>query len=180
MELHGDLHSFPLSQLIQTLDNTQRSGKLDLKGHLGEFAIFFQNGRVIHAQSPYSSGLSAFYDAFLERDGTFNFLSSVIMPPRRINATTASLLIEANRLVNDPGSPGMDLEPSKLIVSMSEELSDDPIELEPDEFMLLQTAGEPKTLDRVLRESEFGCFRVWTALSGLTAKKMITLSKTEG
>ncbi len=74
----------------------------------------------------------------------------------------------------------MNLEPLELIVSIPEELSECPVELEPDEFMLLQTAGEPKTLDRVLRELEFGCFRVWAALSGLTAKKMITLSKTEG
>ncbi len=87
MELRGDLQSFPLTQLVQTLDNAQRTGKLDIEGHEGSFAIFFQKGRVIHAQSPYSSGLPAFFDTFLVRDGTFNFLPSVIMPPRRIVRT---------------------------------------------------------------------------------------------
>jgi hypothetical protein len=103
MELRGDLQSSPLVQLIQTLDNAQWSGKLDIRGHLGDFAVFFQKGRVIHARSPYNSGLPAFYDAFLEHDGTFNFVSNVILPPRRITASTASLLIEATRLVGEFG-----------------------------------------------------------------------------
>jgi len=67
MELHGDLESFSLAQLVQTLEGAQRTGKLDIEGHLGSFAIFFQKGRVIHAQSPYSSGLPSLFDAFLER-----------------------------------------------------------------------------------------------------------------
>jgi len=97
MELHGDLQSFPLTQLVQTLESAQRTGKLDIEGHLGNFGIFFQKGRVIHAQSPYSSGLPAFFDAFLETEGTFSFASNVILPPRRITQSNTSLLMEQRR-----------------------------------------------------------------------------------
>ncbi|MHB8071299.1 MAG: DUF4388 domain-containing protein [Candidatus Cryosericum sp.] len=179
MELRGDLQSFPLAQLIQTLDNAQRSGKLDIQGHLGEFAIFFQNGRVIHALSPYTSGLPAFYDAFLEHDGTFNFVSSVIMPPRRITASTTSLLIEATRLMDELDRSGAVVDPSALVVAMALDFSDKPVALTSDEFVVLQNAGEPKTFDRILRETEVGFFRASTALDGLVDKKFITLSKPE-
>jgi hypothetical protein len=179
MELRGDLQSFPLAQLIQTLDNAQRSGKLDIQGHLGEFAVFFQNGKVIHALSPYTSGLPAFYDAFLEHDGTFNFMSNVIMPPRKITTSTTSLLIEATRLMDEMDRSGSIVDPSALVVATARVFSDEPVALTSDEFIVLQNTGEPKTFDRILRETEVGFFRASAALGGLVDKKIITLSKLE-
>lgn len=179
MELRGDLQSFPLAQLIQTLDSAQRTGKLDIEGHLGSFAIFFQKGKIIHAQSPYSSGLPAFFDAFLEHDGTFNFLTNVIMPPRRITQSNTSLLIEATGLADEYARSGIQTQLSELQVSLAENDSDAAVTLTADEFLLLQRAGELESFDRILKEAEFGFFRAWTALNCLADKKMITLSKSE-
>ncbi len=179
MELRGDLQSFPLAQLVQTLDNAQRTGKLDIEGHLGSFAIFFQKGKVIHAQSPYSSGLPAFFDAFLVRDGTFNFLPSVIMPPRRITESNTSLLIEGTRLAGEYARSGVQTEPSALQVSLTENDSGSAVTLTADEFVLLQKTGDEESFDRILKEAEFGFFRAWTALNGLADKKMVTVSKLE-
>jgi hypothetical protein len=179
MELRGDLQSFPLAQLVQTLDNAQRTGKLDIRGHLGSYAIFFQKGKVIHAQSPYSSGLPAFFDAFLEHDGTFSFASSVIMPPRRVTQSNTSLLIEATRLADEYARTGIRAEPTELLVSLVENDSSAAVALTADEFLVLQKAGEQQSSDRILKEAEFGFFRGWTALKGLADKKMVTLSKSE-
>jgi len=179
MELRGDLQSFPLAQLIQTLDNAQRTGKLDIEGHLGSFAIFFQKGKVIHAQSPYSSGLPAFFDAFLEREGTFNFMSNVIMPPRRITESNTSLLIEATGIADEYRRSEVQTEPSALRVSLTDNDSQAAVTLTADEFLLLQKAGERESFDRMLKEAEFGFFRAWTALNGLADKKMVTVSKSE-
>jgi len=179
MELRGDLQSFPLAQLVQTLDNAQRTGKLDIRGHMGSYAIFFQKGKVIHAQSPYSSGLPAFFDAFLEHDGTFSFTSSVIMPPRRVTHSNTSLLIEATRLADEYAQAGIHAEPTELLVSLAENDSSDAVTLTADEFLLLQKAGEQQSSDRILKEAEFGFFRGWTALKGLADKNMVKLSKTE-
>lgn len=179
MELHGDLDSFSLAQLVQTLDGAQRTGKLDIEGHLGSFAVFFQKGRVIHAQSPYSSGLPAFFDAFLERRGTFNFVSNVIMPPRRITESTTSLLIEATRLSDEYARGSNETEPSRLQVSLVENDSPELVTLTADEFVLLQNAAEPGSFDRMLKDAEFGFFRAWAALEGLAKKKMIMVVKSE-
>ena len=179
MKLRGDLQSFPLAQLIQTLDNARRTGKLDIEGHLGSFAIFFQKGKIIHAQSPYSSGLPAFFDAFLERDGTFNFASSVIMPPRKITQSNTSLLIEATGLADKYVRSGIQMEPSELQVSLGENDSDASVTLTADEFLLLQKTDDLESFDRILKEAEFGFFRAWTALNGLADKKMVKLSKSE-
>ncbi len=179
MELRGDLESFPLAQLIQTLEGAQRTGKLDIQGHLGGFAIFFQKGRIIHAQSPYSSGLPAFYDAFLAQDGTFVFLSNVIMPPRRITDSNTSLLIKGTGLAEEYARSGINAEPFELKVGLAENDSDTAVTLTADEFLLLERAGESESFDRILKEAEFGFFRAWTALNGLADKKMITLSKSE-
>lgn len=177
--MRGDLESFPLAQLIQTLESAQRTGKLDIQGHLGSFAIFFQKGRVIHAQSPYSSGLPAFYDAFLARDGSFVFLSNVIMPPRRITDSNTSLLIQGTALAEAYEGSGIHEDPSELKVNLTENSSETAVTLTADEFVLLQRAGELASFDRILKEAEFGFFRAWTALNGLADKQMITLSKWE-
>lgn len=179
MELRGDLQSFPLAQLVQTLDNAQRTGKLDIEGHLGNFGIFFQKGKVIHALSPYGSGLAAFFDAFLEQSGTFSFVSGVTMPPRRITQNTTSLLIEATRLVDEYARSGIQAEPSKLQVKRSENDSDAADTLTADESTLLEQVGEVESFDRILKKSEFGFFRAWTALAGLAGKKMVVLLKLE-
>lgn len=180
MELRGDLQSFSLAQLIQTLDGAQRTGKLVIEGHLGNFAVFFQKGRVIHAQSPYSSGLPAFFDAFLEREGSFNFVSSVIMPPPGISQSTTSLLIEATRLAGEYASSGRQVEPPKLEVRPLENDGATLVTLTSDEFLLLQRVDEPGSFDRILKDAEFGFFRGWAALNGLASKGMITLSQLEG
>ncbi|HWQ21494.1 MAG TPA: DUF4388 domain-containing protein, partial [Clostridia bacterium] len=134
---------------------------------------------VIHAQSPYSSGLPAFFDAFLEREGTFNFLSNVIMPPRRITESNTSLLIEATRLADEYRQSEVQTEPSGLQVSLAENDSEAAVTLTADEFLLLQKAGERDSFDRVLKEAEFGFFRAWAALNALADKKMVTVSKPE-
>ncbi len=178
MELRGDLQSFPLAQLIQTLDGSQRTGKLNIEGHLGNFAVFFQNGKVIHAQSPYSNGLPAFFDVFLEHEGTFSFISSVTMPPKTITQGNASLLIRATELITAYEHDSLKVSP-EVQLQLEHTPSAVPISLTEDEFKLLQAAIEPVVFGKVLRDMEFGFFRTWIALKGLANKKMITLSKTE-
>ena len=179
MELHGDLQSFPLTQLVQTLESAQRTGKLDIQGHLGTFGIFFQKGRVIHAQSPYSSGLPAFFDAFLETEGTFSFASNVILPPRRITQNNTSLLMEATALVQQYARAEQRPEPASIAVHIEQNDSATPVTLTADEFLLLQKAEDSSSFDRILKEAEFGFFRGWAALTGLAGKNMATLSKLE-
>jgi len=101
------------------------------------------------------------------------------MPPRRITTGTSSLLIEASRLMEGLGRLGPEVDPSGLMVAVAQDLADEPVVLTPDEFVVLQNAGEPKTFDRILREAEVGFFRASAALYGLVDKKMITLSKSE-
>ncbi len=71
------------------------------------------------------------------------------------------------------------MEPSALQVSLTENDSDSAVTLTADEFVLLQKTGDRESFDRILKETEFGFFRAWTALNGLADKKMVTVSKLE-
>ncbi len=179
MELKGDLQSFPLVQLIQTLENSQRTGKLNIEGTMGTCTIFFQKGKVIHAQSPYGNGQGAFFDVFLEREGTFSFGSGVIMPPVTITQGNASLLLQASAALAVYSRDELRCDPVRLEVEPLENNSDTPVTLTEDEFRLLQETTEPVTFDKILREMECGFFRTWTALKALAEKKMVKLSKME-
>ncbi|MGB9694495.1 MAG: DUF4388 domain-containing protein [Caldisericaceae bacterium] len=94
MALQGNLSDFKLEEVIQTISTGNKSGKLGITGKMGEYGIYFVNGKIIHAFGPFSIGEDAIKDVFIETEGNFIFKQNLIMPPQTIKTDATSIIMD--------------------------------------------------------------------------------------
>lgn len=96
MELKGDLGLLGVLELIQTLSNMGKTGKLEIvlptreKGEL-----FFKNGKLIHAHSIDNFGKEALIEILNWRSGSFRFVENIILPAPTIDDETSKAILDA-------------------------------------------------------------------------------------
>jgi hypothetical protein len=96
MELKGDLGILGILDLIQTLSNMGKTGKLEIvlpTREKGE--IFFKNGKLIHAHSIDNIGKEALIEILNWKSGSFRFVENIILPSPTIDEETSKSVLDA-------------------------------------------------------------------------------------
>ncbi len=100
----GSLTDMGLVDLLQTIDISRKSGVMYLSSHGRRGAIFFEDGRLIHAELGKLSGDAAVYRFLVWNEGTFDVeFRPVRCDSTTITATTQGLLMEGMRRVDEWG-----------------------------------------------------------------------------
>lgn len=111
--MEGLLQDFPLTELIQLLEFSQKTGALELLpiGYQQSSSathpappigrIYFVAGQVTGAQLSSLQGEVALFSLFLWQAGTFQFIDGLRAPTRTINQTNGSLLMEGVRRIDE-------------------------------------------------------------------------------
>ena len=99
--LTGNLKDFALAELLQALDLGRKTGRVavasdDLRGEL-----LLREGRVVGASFGGLDGEDAAYALLSLGDGTFGFEARAVEEDGGLNASTASLLMEALRRIDE-------------------------------------------------------------------------------
>ena len=99
VELQGSLRKFGLSDIVQFLGSSRKTGRLDMSEPAGRrrAAIFFQDGSVVHAQMDGSTGEEAFFELMRWSDGEFSFEPDVTSELSSVRLSGANLLMEGAR-----------------------------------------------------------------------------------
>ena len=99
VELQGSLREFGLSDIVQFLGSSRKTGRLDMSEPAGRrrAAIFFQDGSVVHAQMDGSTGEEAFFELMRWSDGEFSFEPDVTSELSSVRLSGANLLMEGAR-----------------------------------------------------------------------------------
>lgn len=97
----GSLKDFPLAELLQALDLGRKTGRVevvcdDLRGEM-----LLREGRVVDASLGGLDGEDAAYALLSLGDGTFDFEARPVEEDGGLNGSTASLLMEALRRVDE-------------------------------------------------------------------------------
>lgn len=99
--LVGRIEDTAVSDVVQLLARTHKSGALELDGPAGRFRLFVDGGRLVAAEGPAGDGEEAFFQAFVLRSGTFNFRADDRPAASNITRSTDALLLEAARRGQD-------------------------------------------------------------------------------
>jgi putative nucleotidyltransferase with HDIG domain len=67
----GDLKNLGIPEIVQTLHLGLKTACVSIKGPIGEGRIYFENGRIRHAERGPVSGESAFYEMLRWQEGPF-------------------------------------------------------------------------------------------------------------
>jgi len=161
----GSLKDFPLAELLQALDLGRKTGRVevvceDLRGEM-----LLCEGRVVDASLGGLTGEDAAYAMLSLGDGTFDFEARAVEEHGGLDASTASLLMEALRRIDEerraqteagdaPGTEAPDGEPqdeshdSSLDTKHGDEMSPEAVAAGRGETMTIRrspTGGEADT-----------------------------------
>jgi hypothetical protein len=102
----GTLGLFSLVDLFQLLAASSRSGRLTVDHPEGSARVFFEEGRVVHAEFGELSGEGAVYALFADEQGSFEFMMGLPAPRHTIETRTENLVLEATRRLDEARRDG--------------------------------------------------------------------------
>jgi hypothetical protein len=91
-----------LSDMLQLVSSNNMSGKFVVQDGRQSSALYFEEGRVCHAEAGQLVGEQAFFAAFAFESGTYHFLETTELPAERtVNSSTQFLILEALRQIDE-------------------------------------------------------------------------------
>jgi hypothetical protein len=146
-DIRGTLEQVPLADLLQLLAMNRRSGTLGITTASGAGEVRLVEGEVVDAVYRRLEGDKALYRLLGERDGRFAFVPGEAAFARRIQMSTAMLLMEGMRQVDEISLKRGDLVPIPEALL----LEDAPTSVSP-EVLVLGDAPAPPDKALALRE----------------------------
>ncbi|MEW5978559.1 MAG: tetratricopeptide repeat protein [Acidobacteriota bacterium] len=110
--LKGDLSEIGLLDVIQILDNAQKSGRLVINSEGREGTIFFNSGRIVNAHFLGKQAEPAMYELVAVKGGDFEYLPVNEPFAVVINNSNTNLLLEGLRLLDEANRDLSDSETS--------------------------------------------------------------------
>lgn len=179
MSLKGDLKNLGLEELIQAIQNRKKSGKLEIRGEMGIYGIFFENGQIIHAFAPFALGVEAVNDAFLEINGHFSLMENIILPPRTIKKNNMSLLMDGIK-AREECKNVLKYIKRNTIVSVSPDADTSSIEAEEWKLLRYIIINKRVTVLNILEKTNLTYYNICKVLGELLGKKIITMEVANG
>ncbi|HEX9925926.1 MAG TPA: DUF4388 domain-containing protein [Anaerolineae bacterium] len=131
MAIKGDLQDMSLASLMQMLCLDQRKATLVLKrSQADQGAIFFDSGRIVHAEVGSLIGEAAVYHLLSWGDGTFEMNEQQIIPSQTITVPWNHLIMEGMRLIDERQMVEPQQLEAEVVLSEAEIEQDDVLENE--------------------------------------------------
>jgi len=97
----GDLQNLGIPEIVQTLHLGLKTACVSIKGPIGEGRIFFENGRIRHAERGSLSGEVAFYEMLRWEGGPFTIAHGQTTKLRTIEMDEMQLMMEGLRRIDE-------------------------------------------------------------------------------
>jgi hypothetical protein len=188
MALQGDLGDFPLTDIIQLLDLSKKTGAVFIQGQRGQQQLdgwlYFRDGKIIGAQLGKLPPLEAAYTFFTFVSGPFRFHDDVQLDVPTITQSNEMLIMEGI-MRQDAWAKIQDHVPSlnmvpQLVTNPSATGSE--INLEADEWRVLTMVNAKNTVGQISQRSGLGEVRTCEIIaqllsSGLIQKREVNLAE---
>ncbi len=112
--------AFPLPDVIQILETSQKTGALTATAGSEVGIVYFNNGRIVNVLYRNESGESAFFGLFAQfavKPASFEFLPSLTPFPELVSSGNTYLLLEGLRLLDEAGRKDAEAETPSTCVS---------------------------------------------------------------
>lgn len=188
MALEGDLSEFPLTDIIQLVDLSKKTGAVSLRGRRGqeqlEGWLYFRDGKIIGAHLGDLPPAEAAYTFFTFTSGPFRFHDDVQLDTPTITQSNEMIIMEGI-MRQDAWARLQQQVPS---LSMIPRLVPNPaatggeINLEADEWRVLTMVNGKNTVGQIAQRSGLGELRTCEIIarllsSGLIEKREIHLDE---
>ena len=178
MSFQGSLNELPLSDIVQLVAVSGKTGMFSMTRASEKGYVYLQNGQITHAKLGEVEGEDAIYALALWNQGTFQFSPGVESEARTISRSNTNLLLEAARRSDEwkilsRKIPGTDSVP----VLVSREGSNGPVTLTPLEWRVVTKADGQRSIEEIARALKTSAFDVAKTLYGLVTAELVEISK---
>lgn len=98
----GMIQGQMLSDMLQLVSSNNMSGTFVVRDGEQKSTLYFDEGRVCHAEAGELLGEQAFFAAFAFEKGAYYFVETSELPPERtVNSSTQFLILEALRQIDE-------------------------------------------------------------------------------
>jgi hypothetical protein len=176
MAFQGSLAELQLSDIIQLVSVSGKTGVFHLADGAQRGNIWLHEGRIVHAETDDLSGEDAVYALAIWRAGEFRFEPGVGTPRQTIQKGNTNLLMEAARRhdewrVLSKKIPSLELVPEFVI----QENREGQINLNTMEWLLLSKIDAQRSVREIAAAAGMGVFDAAKLLYGLVATNLIRL-----
>lgn len=180
VELQGSIREFNVSDIVQFLSGSEKTGKLNLTAGLSgaEGSIVFTNGTVVHAELGGAVGEEAFFDLMLWGDGRFAFEPDAVAGEKTVRQSSTNLLLEGARRKDEwsvlsQHIPDMGLVPEFVLPGDNE--TGQQITLNTSEWVVLSKIDGERNLKEVAEAASISEYHTCRLIYPLVANKLIRL-----
>jgi len=179
MALQGDLGEFPLTDIIQLVDLSKKTGAVFVQGHRGQQQLdgwlYFRDGKIIGARLGNLPPLEAAYTFFTFISGPFRFHDDVQLDVPTITQSNEMIIMEGI-MRQDAWAKIQDHVPSlnmvpRLVPNPASTGSE--INLEADEWRVLTMVNGKNTVAQIAQRSSLGEMRTCEIIAQLLASGLI-------
>lgn len=179
MALEGDLGEFPLTDIIQLLDLSKKTGGVEIRGQrsgqLFHGWLYFRDGKIIGAELPGVAPLEAVYTFFTFSSGPFRFHDDRILSQPTIAVSNEVIIMEGimrqDAWVNiHQHVSSLSLVP-RLVPNPSSGHTE--INLEAEEWRILTMVDGRNTIGQIAQRSSLGEFRTCEIIAQLLQSGLI-------
>ena len=178
MDLQGSLNEFSLSDIVQFLSGSAKSGLLRLSGTSSQGMVFFDDGAMVHAELSGLEGEEAFYELMRWEEGRFAFEPEVAVGKKTIRGSNTNLLMEAARRKDEWAVLSERIADTSLIpefVLPEQTDAGKQITLNTSEWVVLSKIDGERSLKEVARASHLSEFHTCRLLFSLVTNGLIRL-----
>lgn len=176
----GTLGLFSLTDLVQLLATSSRSGTLTIAHPAGPAHVTFASGDVRHAEFLGLSGMEAFHALFVDGRGTFTFADGAIDGPVTVFGSSQATLLEAARRVDEARrveEPDVVAVPPDAIATPTGRHVVDPSRLSAVELRILKAADGVRTVLKLAESCALPFDEVSRIVERLVAADLLDASR---
>jgi hypothetical protein len=181
MSFQGSLNELPLSDIVQLVAVSGKTGMFSMTRASEKGYVYLQNGHITHAKLGEVEGEDAIYALALWSQGSFQFSPGVESEARTISRSNTNLLLEAARRSDEwkilsKKIPGIDSVP----VLVAREGANGPVTLTPLEWKVVTKADGNRSIDEIARALRTSAFDIAKTLYGLVTAELVEVGKARG
>ena len=181
MSFQGSLNELPLSDIVQLVAASGKTGMFSMTRASEKGYVYLQNGQITHAKLGEVEGEDAVYALALWSQGSFQFSPGVESEARTISRSNTNLLLEAARRSDEwkilsKKIPGTDSVP----VLVAREGANGPVTLTPLEWKVATKADGSRSIDEIARALRTSAFDIAKTLYGLVTAELVEIGKARG
>jgi len=178
MSFQGSLNELPLSDIVQLVAVSGKTGMFSMTRASEKGYVYLQNGQITHAKLGEVEGEDAIFALALWSHGSFQFSPGVESEARTINRSNTNLLLEAARRSDEwkilsKKIPGTDSVP----VLVAREGANGPVTLTPLEWRVVTKADGNRSIDEIARALRTSAFDIAKTLYGLVTAELVEIGK---